>query len=556
MTDDMGNIFALAEARSKRTRRAKPAPGGDPNRPMVRIELGDLPRAIDEAEAALVAIDHNLFRYGPKLVTITTDEIKVSGGDKDVALRLSHITVPALLERFDIAAQFEKFDGRSGNYVQCHCPRDVAERYLARDGNWRVPVLLGIVTAPTLRVDGSILDKPGYDEETGLFFDPMGVEFPEVHPSPTKDQARAALARLYEPIAGFGFVDAAARAVALSGILSAVSRFAVDTVPLHGFDAPVAGSGKSKLVDYAVTIATGHRAAVTNVEEVLWKQLSAALLAGSSFIALDNMVEPLAGPLLNQTLTQAAVEVRKFGTLDKATIPCCMMIFATGNNLIVAGDMTRRVLVGRLDPGVERPELREFDFDPVAVARERRAGLLVDALTVLRAWLCSTERRGMPAPLGSFERWSRLVRNALIWLGEADPVASQEEVRQADPYIRATHALIAAWAQVVGANRFVRASEVVARALEKEKETIMGDDGVEREVDTAKHRNPGLLEAVRGVTTSGSELAKSFGKWLGGNKDRRFTVDGMTYRFVQGVDSQMSTWCLQAVDVPVTDVPY
>jgi putative DNA primase/helicase len=286
MTDDMGNIYALAEERSKRSKRKPPT--GDPNRPVIRIDQGELPRVVDEAEAALVAADRNLFRYGPRLVTIVEDEIKVAGAGKDRALRLSHLTVPALLERFDLAARFEKFDGRVGDYVQCHCPTAIAERYLARDGAWRVSALLGIVTAPTLRPDGSILATAGYDEDSGLFFDQMGVEFPPIPDRPTREEALAALGRLKAPLEKFPFVSNASRSVALSGLLTSVSRRSLDTAPLHAFDAPVAGSGKSKLIDYAVIVATGHRCAVSNVEEVLWKQLATALLAGHDSFSLDN----------------------------------------------------------------------------------------------------------------------------------------------------------------------------------------------------------------------------------------------------------------------------
>jgi len=340
MTEDMSNIIALAEQRGRR----RPPPGGDPTRPLVRATIGALPRAIDEAEAALIAADRNLFRYGPRLVTIVKDEIKVAGGGKDTALRLSHLAMPTLLERFDLSARFEKWDGRVNDYVQCHCPTAIAERYLARDGNWRVPALLGIVTVPTLRADGSILATPGYDEDSGLFYDPMGVEFPPIPDRPTKEEALAALGRLKAPLEKFSFINKASLSTALSGVLTTVSRRSLDTAPLHAFDAPVAGSGKSKLIDYAVIIATGHRCAVSNVEEVLWKQLATALLAGHDSFSLDNMVTAVGGALLNQVLTQHAVVIRTFGRLESVTVPCCMMIFANGNNLLIEGDMTRRAL--------------------------------------------------------------------------------------------------------------------------------------------------------------------------------------------------------------------
>jgi putative DNA primase/helicase len=70
---------------------------------------------------------------------------------------------------------------------------------------------------------------------------------------------------------------------------------------MHGFDAPVAGSGKSMLVDIASMIASGHEALVMTVgksEEEFEKRLGAALLAGDPMINLDNCERPLGGELL------------------------------------------------------------------------------------------------------------------------------------------------------------------------------------------------------------------------------------------------------------------
>ena len=63
-------------------------------------------------------------------------------------------------------------------------------------GQIRLPVISGLIHTPTLRSDGSILQTPGFDERTGLFFDPRGVKFLPVLEAPTKEQAKEALARI------------------------------------------------------------------------------------------------------------------------------------------------------------------------------------------------------------------------------------------------------------------------------------------------------------------------------------------------------------------------
>jgi hypothetical protein len=63
------------------------------------------------------------------------------------------------------------------------------------------------------------------------------------------------------------------------------------------------------------------------------------------------------------------------------------LIFATGNNLKLYGDMLRRGLIARLDAGVERPELRAFTReDPVHVLKRERGLYVTAALTALHAY--------------------------------------------------------------------------------------------------------------------------------------------------------------------------
>jgi putative DNA primase/helicase len=250
-------------------------------------------------------------------------------------------------------------------------------------------VLLGVVTAPTLRHDGSILQRPGYDESSRTVFEPNGVSFPPIPERPTKQDALAALGKLKELIAGYQFAGAG-RSVALSCILTAVVRSALPSSPGHGFDAPVAGSGKTKLFDTASVIATGHQAPALaamsgrGADEELYKQLAASILAGDRMILLDNVEIVLNLPLLCQVLTETKVNVRVFGRLKNVVSACTALVGATGNNLAIAGDNMRRWVIARVEIDVERPELREFTFDPVEEALRRRPELVVAALTIVR----------------------------------------------------------------------------------------------------------------------------------------------------------------------------
>src|SRR5262249_39337580 len=77
-------------------------------------------------------------------------------------------------------------------------------------------------------------------------------------------------------------------------------------------------------------------------------------------------------------------------------------------------------------------------------------GLYIAAvLTIIRAYLAA----GRPAeqtPLGSYAAWCKLVRDPLIWLGQADPGASQEGVRPNEPNLGTPLGMMEGGERVIG----------------------------------------------------------------------------------------------------------
>ncbi len=254
---------------------------------------------------------------------------------------------------------------------------------------------------------------------------------------------------------GIPFVGNVDRSVALSAILTAVIRRSLPTAPLHAFDAPVAGSGKSKLVDIAGMIAMGRTPAVIaqgSTEEEL-ENAPGRHAAGGRGGGADRQLRGSARRRLPlQMLTQPTMRMRILGRSETPVLSTASLVTATGNNLAVVGDMTRRTVLCRLDPGCERPELRRFSRNPIATLQQERPAHLVAALTVLRAFHVAGRPR-QADPLGSFEDWSDWVRGALIWVGEDDPVASIEAIRADDPKLSAIQAVIAQWREVLGERR-------------------------------------------------------------------------------------------------------
>lgn len=521
--------------------------------PLLEIKVGDIGPLVDKAEKALIASNPDLYVHGSQIVRPQWATATAVRGGITQTFRLPAVNATHLLERFEDVCIFETFNKTEKTLVAVNCPTKVPNVYIARNGSWKLKNLTAVSTVPVLLSDGRLIDEPGYDDATGILYNPAGVVFSPIPENPTRHDARAALALLKEIITKFDFVGDADRSVALSGIITAVTRRGMDVAPLHGFDAPVAGSGKSKLTDIASVIATGWPAAVTGVghdgrsNAELEKRLDASLIAGEAIVSLDNLEYPLGGQVMNQVLTQPKIRPRILGKSENAEVWNKTTFFATGNNLKIFGDMTRRCLIGRLDPRCERPELRKFDFEPVTLAMENRGKYVVAVLTIVRAYIVAGKPKMKDvAPLGSYEQWCDLVRYPLIWLGEADPVSTIEKVRGADPELSAKKAVMEAWKAAIGAGKRMLVREIIEKAQEQERGTTGGFN----QGQTLKC--PELRDALELVAASygaGPLSPQKIGMWLSSVEDNRVRLeDGLQYCFRQaGGAHGTKMWLLEQI---------
>ena len=504
-----GEMKPWVERAEKKDRVAKPAftPPED-GRPVVRVVAGQMSETVDAAEAALMASDSGIYQRSGSLVRIGDAPVKNADGETRNARRILPLNEHSLGEVLGRTAAWTKYDARRECEVTADPPVAVVNTLMSRVGFWKLPVLAGVVSAPTLRADGSVAQEPGYDPETGLIFEVK--ERWNIPENPTQEQARVALAKLKELVSTFPFVSDADRSVALSVFLTAVIRRTLPTAPMHAFSAPAAGSGKSKLADIASLLVIGNRAPVVSIgtsEAETEKRLGSMLLAGDPVVAIDNVPEDtaLGGDTLCQMLTQETIRIRILGLSMAPELPTGSLVTATGNNLKVLGDMTRRTLLCRIDPAVERPENREFDSDPVDVVMADRKTYVVAALTVLRAFQVAGRPKQVPR-LGSFEVWSSRVRDALIWLGEADPVATMEVARASDPRLTAAVSVLTMWHAAVGDVR-VSLKQVIDAAIKK--------DG------NFEFSNPDLREALLIVASEGGAISsRRLGKYAAGLEGR------------------------------------
>ena len=451
------------------------------------------------------------------------------------SLLIRPVTLKGVCRRLDRAARW--FAARRNRYGEdIFEPADptpddadhVLETYrddlLDVDQRPRLRTLRGIVDAPTLRRDGSLIERPGWDAETELYADFDPGDWRGLPAAPTHDDAHRALQTLYNLVDESPFAEPMHRATWAALVLTLVGRpYAAGNVPLFAFTANAPGVGKGTLVDLAAVIATGRAAPKwapvsaghqKDAEAEERKRLMALALAGTRCACIDNIKagDPLGTPALDAALTAGSDD--RYGTVSDRVLgetaiteaPWSCVLAATGNNLTVVGDMARRTLLCRLMTDNPDPETRIYRHHPKVVdyCLEHRREMLTAALTVLVAHRDAMDR-GETGPLlpriASFGGWSDRIRSAVVWADPdaCDPWASNAEVKEdAQPEQAEALAFLRAWHDEYGSQAVLARDVAIAKGL---------SDAID------------ALTVSRGKDGGGVNV-RSLSRWLSTRKDR------------------------------------
>jgi putative DNA primase/helicase len=405
-----------------------------PELPEIRVMGGLRHVAADMAMRTMRAVAVPFYQRDVKLVRVAGVKSKASDGTEVTVPGIIPVTSPMLARAMGTSARWRRLN-KAGDMIRIDPPKEVVEQVASMVGEWPFDPLLGVIGTATLRSDCSLLTAPGYDTRTGLYLH-APPRMPEIPPRPTKAHAYAALLRLDELLTDFPFADDTSRSVGMSMLMTPVLRGALgQAVPMHCVTAPTPGTGKSYLGDLASVIAIGERCAVMTVapkEEETEKRLIAAALSGRAIIALDNCNGVLTGDFLAQVTERPRLMVRPLGGSDHVTISNAFTVFANGNNIVIAADMVRRTVRCTLDANVEDPGARTFSGDPVSTVMADRGKYVAAILTIARAYHLAGEPY-TGRTMHSYDRWSRLVAGALVWLGWETPIKSVSDLRAEDP---------------------------------------------------------------------------------------------------------------------------
>ena len=174
--------------------------------------------------------------------------------------------------------------------------------------------IAGIIRTPVPVGDGRIITRPGYDDGSGLYYQPadqeyLGIRIPR---RPTLDDAIKAKQFLFELIHEFPFRSPSDRGAWLAEGLTMVNQYRVAQNPLYLCEANLKGTGKGKLIDTLIMIARGvlPEKSGSCEDTEMRKKLVATLIAGQRVFYLDNVSGVLGGDTLDIALTSSIFSER------------------------------------------------------------------------------------------------------------------------------------------------------------------------------------------------------------------------------------------------------
>lgn len=426
--------------------------------PRVGVLVTDREHEVNDQVLTAIARDPDLYARGGALARVALDPSPLDARPP----RIEDLPRESLRELMTRHVCFTRVT--RGREETAH-PPDWCVAALHARGAWpSLRPLAGVIDAPVLRRDGTVLAAPGYDATTGLYF-AARVALPEIAEHPSPDEGSAAMARLVDMLGEFPFdttsIEGDAEkswqlnlAAALALCLTLVARpMIAGPVPGWLIDAPDAGAGKTLLAKVLALMGTGHLpdAERWHEDEDEWGKVHLGnLLEGRRVVFFDNVTTggTFGHSGLDAALTQWPLwRGRILGQTGNVAVRNDCVVIATGNNPRVPNDTIRRLVRVRLRPDEERRAETEIAYRyrlPGDAVRDV-AELLAAAATALRAWVCAGRPTQRLVPWGSFEAWAEVVPQCLAWYGYPDIHLTQDGLRAIDDDADALARLLAGW---------------------------------------------------------------------------------------------------------------
>ena len=225
--------------------------------------------------------------------------------------RISHYTAEAMPKLLSSRANY--MDAQNNSMF----PPSMAFKAVlySIDDEDKIRPLNRVTNVPVLRPDGTVLDSPGYDTGSGIYYHPAG-ETPRVSERPAQEDAKKAAEWLLDMLCDFPFENDSDRTNYIGLLLTFVIRELCGCVPFALIDAPSAGTGKSLLASIAAITATGKAAALgvqLGTEEETRKNITSRLRESPPILITDNVDSVIKSSVLAAMATAPIWEDRLLG---------------------------------------------------------------------------------------------------------------------------------------------------------------------------------------------------------------------------------------------------
>jgi len=389
--------------------------------------------------------------------------------DSPLPVTASEVTPPMLANLLAAHTYTYKTraSGGGGDSEEVTPPNAVLAAAMAPKEWAQLRPLFGIVGAPVLRPDGSLLQQPGYDEATGLYL-ASKVPLDAVPEAPAAEQVRAARRFLLDEFLGdFCWSGPADKANYVGLLATPILRSYLRTlIPFGVVTSTMPGSGKT-ILTCGLGMLYGQRVLTWpgTDEAELRKAITSVLADPVGVIIFDNLAEGtvIDSPALARLITDRTWADRILGKSATVAFDNDRVWAATGNNLRLGGDMrTRSVLVG-LNPDTPRPEERtgfaipNLDQWILEAANQRR--VLWHLLILVVDWTRQGARRRDGLTMRQFTGWAEAVGGFLAHHGIEGFLANADTVRDIDDDEADWTAFFAQWRKLFG-DRWLTSNEL------------------------------------------------------------------------------------------------
>jgi hypothetical protein len=410
------------------------AEGGRAGLPTIQGNQRQLREVTDEALSALLARNDppTLFQRGGVLTRLRV----CSDNAAPLLEPLTDAALRGVLAR--VANWLKARSIKEGTVLEDDAPPLEVVKDLATLPEWQdIPILEAVVETPVFTNRGELIRSPGFHPGARLWYHPAAnLHVPDVPSIPsTADIERARHLMLTELLGDFPFENDASRAHALAALLLPFVRATIDgPTPLHLFDAPAEGTGKTLLASCLSEVCTGRPVeaiAEASDDEEWRKRITAVLIEGPTIILLDNLNRILDAGALASVLTSRVWKDRVLGVSKTVRAPNLAVWLASGNNTRLSRELIRRTVWCRLDARTDAPwERTGFRHKNLMKwVKQHRGELVWAALVLCQAWIAAGRLPGTQT-LGMFESWAETMGGILQVAGVTGLLTNATTFRQ------------------------------------------------------------------------------------------------------------------------------